>query len=177
MDSLKVNQSVIELIQGDITQQETDAVVNAANGQLAPGGGVAGAIHRAAGPELWEYTKTLGGCRTGEAVITYGFNLKARYIIHTVGPVYSGSAEDAVLLRSCYIESLKLASSHDAASLSFPAISTGIFGYPPAEAAEISLTAVRDYLREHPEIQRVRFVLFSEADLNVYRRALEKIKP
>lgn len=175
MNYLEVNQSVIELAQGDITLEETDAVVNAANKQLAPGGGVAGAIHRAAGPQLWEYTKTLGGCETGQAVITFGFNMKAKYIIHTVGPVYSGGPEDAGFLRSCYIESLKLASSHDVTSVSFPAISTGIFGYPIDEAAGVSLRAVRDYLAGHPEIQLVRFVLFSAADFNAYQAALQNL--
>ncbi len=172
---LEVNKSLIELVQGDITQQETDAVVNAANRELAPGGGVAGAIHRAAGPELWAETKKLGGCRTGEAKITYGYNLRAKYVIHTVGPVYSGSAEDAVLLRSCFLESLKLAASHDAATVAFPAISTGIFGYPVAEAAEISLSAVGDFLRDNTQVKLVRFVLFGGQDLAVFSDALEKL--
>jgi O-acetyl-ADP-ribose deacetylase len=172
---LQVHQSVIELVLGDITEQETDAVVNAANKQLAPGGGVAGAIHQAAGPQLWEYTRTLGGCETGEAVITYGFNIKAKYIIHTVGPVWTGSPQDPVLLRSCYIESLKLASSHDVKTVSFPAISTGIFGYPIDEAAKISLQAVMEYLTEHAEIERVRFVLFAQPDLDAYSKALNEM--
>lgn len=175
MDYAEINKSLIELTRGDITREETDAVVNAANKQLAPGGGVAGAIHKAAGPELWEYTKTLGGCETGQAVITYGFNMKVKYIIHTVGPVYSGRPEDAVLLRSCYLQSLQLASSHDARSVSFPAISTGIFGYPVKEAAEVSLQAVTDYLQEDTNIELVRFVLFSEGDLDVYKKALQNV--
>ncbi len=173
---LEVNKSLLELVEGDITQQETDALVNAANRELAPGGGVAGAIHRAAGPELWAETKKLGGCRTGEAKITYGYNLKAKYVIHTVGPVYGGSAEDAVLLRSCYLESLKLAASHDAATVAFPAISTGVFGYPVAGAAEISLHAVVDFLRDNTEVKLVRFVLFGGQDLAVFSAALEKLK-
>lgn len=175
MERLRVNTTVIELVNGDIAQQETDAVVNAANKELAPGGGVAGAIHRAAGPELWEYTKTLGGCETGEATISYGYNMRAKYIIHTVGPVYKGSPEDAELLRSCYLESLKLASTHDVKTISFPAISTGIFGYPIEEAADVSLAAVYHYIVDHPEITVVRFVLFSKSDFDVYQAALRKL--
>lgn len=173
---LQVNNSAIELLKGDITVQETDAIVNAANSELAPGGGVSGAIHRAAGPGLWEEAKKAGGCRTGEAKITYGHNLKAQYVIHTVGPVYAGNSQDPVLLRSCYIESLKLASTHQVRSIAFPAISTGIFGYPLREAADVSLQAVRDYLLTHPEIERVLFVLFSEKDLEVFIHALAALK-
>ncbi|EEG78699.1 O-acetyl-ADP-ribose deacetylase [Dethiobacter alkaliphilus] len=175
MEKKEVNKSVIELAQGDITQEETAAIVNAANKELSPGAGVSGAIHKAAGEQLWEDTKKLGGCETGEAKITWGYNLRARYVIHTVGPVYSGSPEDAKLLRSCYMESLKLASGHDAQSVSFPAISTGVFGYPIDEAAKVSLQAVRDYLREHPEIQKVRFVLFGDNDYAAYQAALKNL--
>jgi O-acetyl-ADP-ribose deacetylase (regulator of RNase III) len=175
MDELWVNSSVIQLVQGDITREETDAIVNAANKQLSPGGGVSGAIHKAAGPGLWEEAKKIGGCDTGEATITYGHNLKAKYVIHTVGPVYSGSPEDSKLLRSCFIEALILASTHDVKTISFPAISMGIFGYPVSEAADVSLRAVRDYLLEHPEIQTVRFVLFSENDLALFRKTLEEL--
>lgn len=176
MEKRLVGQSLIELAVGDITQEETDAIVNAANRQLAPGGGASGAIHRAAGPGLWEEAKQYGGCETGEAKITYGHKLKARYVIHTVGPVYSGRPEDAELLRSCYLESLKLASTHDVKTISFPAISTGIFGYPVKEAADVSLDAVADYLAGHPEIQKVRFILFSESDFEIFRNALHKYK-
>jgi O-acetyl-ADP-ribose deacetylase len=172
---LMVNKSVIELIRGDITKEETDAIVNAANKELSPGGGVSGAIHRAAGPGLWEEAGKLGGCATGDAKITYGHQLKARYVIHTVGPVYAGTAEDPVLLRSCYLESLNLASTHDAKTVSFPSISTGIFGYPTAEAAAVSLRAVTDYLHNHPEVELVRFVLFSEQDMETYSSALKNI--
>ncbi|MDW7650046.1 MAG: O-acetyl-ADP-ribose deacetylase [Bacillota bacterium] len=169
MERLQVNSAVIELVQGDITQEETDAIVNAANKELSPGGGVSGAIHRAAGPQLWEETKKIGGCETGEAKITFAYNLKSRYVIHTVGPVYSGSSKDPEQLRSCYEQSLHLASTHFAKTISFPAISTGIFGYPVKEAAEISLKTVRDYLLSHPEIETVRFVLFSRDDYNTYK--------
>ena len=136
MERLQIGQSVIELVLGDITEEATDAIVNAANKELAPGGGVSGAIHKAAGPGLWEEAKTIGGCQTGEAKITYAHNLKARYVIHTVGPVYSGSPQDPTILRSCYMESLHLASTHDAFTIAFPSISTGIFGYPITEAAQ-----------------------------------------
>ncbi len=176
MLSLKVGESVLELVQGDITMQDTDAIVNAANKELAPGGGVSGAIHRAAGPKLWEETGKIGGCATGEAKITYGYNLKARYVIHTVGPVYSGSPEDARLLRSCYLESLKLAAVHDVRSIAFPAISTGIFGYPVEEAANIALAAVRDFLLENNNISLVRFVLFGDRDFDAFRRALAGLR-
>ena len=175
MDELRVNNSVIQLVQGDITQEETDAIVNAANKELSPGGGVSGAIHKAAGPGLWEEAKRIGGCGTGEAAITYGHNLKVKYVIHTVGPVYSGSPDDSKLLRSCFIESLHLASTHDIKTISFPAISTGIFGYPVPEAAHVSLRAVRDYLQEHAEIKTVRFILFSESDLAVFQKTLENL--
>ncbi|MBS4032401.1 MAG: macro domain-containing protein [Clostridiales bacterium] len=176
MDELRVNNSLIQLVQGDITMEETDAIVNAANKQLSPGGGVSGAIHKAAGPGLWEEAKKIDGCDTGEATITYGHNLRAKYVIHTVGPVYSGSPEDSKLLRSCFMESLRLASTHDVKTISFSAISTGIFGYPVPEAAGVSLRAVRDYLLEHPEIQIVRFVLFSENDVAVFRKTLETVE-
>lgn len=175
MERLEIYKSVIELAQGDITKEETDAIVNAANKELTPGGGVSGAIHKAAGPELWEETKQLGGCATGAAKITFGHNLRARFVIHTVGPVYSGSAEDAKLLRSCYDESLYLASTHGVQAVSFPAISTGVFGYPIKEAAEVSLHTVRAYLLQHPELFKVRFVLFSQDDYDAYQAVLEKL--
>lgn len=173
MERLQIGQSAIELVLGDITQEETDAIVNAANKELAPGGGVSGAIHKAAGPGLWEEAKSSGGCQTGEAKITYAHNLKAKYVIHTVGPVYSGSLNDPILLRSCYMESLHLASTHDAKTISFPAISTGIFGYPIAKAAQVSIQAVQDYLKDHTEIQTVRFVLYNQNDYNIYKITLE----
>ena len=169
--------STLELTVGDITQQETEAIVNAANKQLAPGGGVAGAIHRAAGPGLWEECKQLGGCETGEAKITAGRNLPAKYVIHTVGPVYRGTPDDPVLLKSCYQNSLKLARDNGIKSISFPAISAGVFGYPIAEAARVSLEAVRDFLLMNSGVELVRFVLFKPADYEVYRQALEQLIP
>jgi len=175
LKKLTVGSAVVELIQGDITAQETDAIVNAANSRLAPGGGVAGAIHRAAGPGLWEECKPLGGCATGEAKITGGHNLKARYVIHTVGPVYSGSEKDPQLLASCYTNSLKLAVEHGLDSVSFPAISTGVFGYPIQEAAKVSLKAVTGFLRQHGKPSLVRFVLYSPQDLEVFSQAATEI--
>jgi len=137
MKKVQIGESFLELTVGDITKQNTDAVVNAANKRLAPGGGVAGAIHRAAGSELWEECKKLGGCETGEAKITKGYNLPASYVIHTVGPIYSGSPEDPEKLASCYRESLRVAKENGIKSISFPALSTGAFGYPMDEAAKI----------------------------------------
>jgi O-acetyl-ADP-ribose deacetylase len=167
-----VNKSKLQLLRGDITEQETDAIVNAANSELAPGGGVAGAIHRAAGPGLWEECKQLNGCKTGEAKITAGHNLKARYVIHTVGPIYGNTSNDGILLASCYEQSLRLASQYKIESVSFPSISTGAFGYPVPEASEISLRTVINFLTRHPEIKMVRFVLFSPDDYRVYESTL-----
>lgn len=172
---VQVGNSVLRLIQGDITLQETDAIVNAANKQLAPGGGVAGAVHRAAGPGLWNECKELGGCETGEARITDGYNLKAAKVIHTVGPVYSGSPYDAELLQSCFENSLKLAVEHGLQSISFPAISTGIFGYPVGEAAEVSLNAIIGFLNGYPEELTVQFVLFSDSDSAIFQEKLQNI--
>jgi len=173
----KVGQGILEITMGDITQQKTDAIVNAANSRLTPGGGVSGAIHRAAGPGLWEECKTLGGCRTGEAKITKGYNLSAKYVIHTVGPIYSRANRErnAELLWSCYENSLKLAAKHGIKSISFPAISTGIYGYPVGEAAEIAVKAIVDFMKEHDEIELVRMVLYDMAAFEAHRRAMEQI--
>ncbi len=173
---MKVGSSVLELVEGDITRQDTDAVVNAANQYLRPGGGVDGAIHRAGGPAIEAEARQLGGCPTGEARITTGGNLKARYVIHTVGPVYKdGLHREPELLASCYRESLKLASAKDIKSLAFPSISTGVYGYPMADAARIALLTVKNYLAQHPEIERVRFVLFGRAAHEVYQKALQEL--
>jgi O-acetyl-ADP-ribose deacetylase (regulator of RNase III) len=172
---VKVNESTLELVIGDITKQDTEAVVNAANKRLAPGGGVAGAIHRAAGPELWEECRKLGGCETGQAKLTRGYRLPASYVIHTVGPVYSGSAEDPGLLESCYRESLRLAEERGIRSVSFPAISTGAFGYPVEEAAMIAVKTVLDMLRKTPTIQLVRIVLRDSDTLRVHETALRSL--
>jgi O-acetyl-ADP-ribose deacetylase (regulator of RNase III) len=172
---VKVSESTLELVVGDITKQETEAIVNAANNRLAPGGGVAGAIHRAAGPDLWEECKKLGGCETGQAKLTRGYRLQALYVIHTVGPVYSGSSQDANLLASCYRESLRAAKERGIKSVSFPAISTGIFGYPVEEAAKIALKTVLDVLRSTPSIQLVRLVLRDSDTMSVHEKALKSL--
>jgi O-acetyl-ADP-ribose deacetylase (regulator of RNase III) len=173
---VKVGSATLELVEGDITQQDTEAVVNAANAALRPGGGVDGAIHRAGGPAIEAECRRLGGCPTGEARITTGGNLKARYVIHTVGPVYrDGFHREPELLASCYRESLKLASAQGIKSLAFPSISTGVYGYPMADAARVALKTVTDYLAQHPEIERVRFVLFGRAAYEVYEKALEEL--
>ncbi len=171
---VKINESVLELAQGDIVNQETEAVVNAANKELAPGGGVAGAIHRAAGPKLWEECKQLNGCETGEAKITEGYNLKASKIIHTVGPVYRKSSEDSLLLKKCYLNSLKLAEKRDIESISFPAISTGAFGYPMEKAAKISLETVVDFLEEGSNINLVRFVFHDSQAFDIHQEKLQE---
>jgi len=171
----KIGNSILELVAGDITRQDTEAVVNAANKALSPGGGVSGAIHRAAGPELWEECRTLGGCRTGEAKLSRGYNLKAKYVIHTVGPIYSGSKSDPEDLRDCYKNSLLLASRNKIKSVSFPSISTGIFGYPVNEASRVALKTITNFLEEHPEIELVRMVLFTEGDYGIYKASLDKI--
>lgn len=169
-----MSSSSIALVRGDITRQETEAIVNAANERLAPGGGVAGAIHRDAGPELWEECKKLGGCRTGEAKLTRGYRLPARYVIHTVGPIYSGSPNDPELLEACYMNSLKLALDKGIDTISFPAISTGAFGYPMREAAEIALKTTNDFLKRYDGVSVVRFVLFSTDALRVYENVLDE---
>ncbi len=171
-----VNQSILELVEGDITKQDTEAIVNAANTSLLGGGGVDGAIHRAGGPTILEECKKLGGCPTGEARITTGGKLKAKYVIHAVGPVYrDGNKGEAQLLASAYQNCLVLASRQKIQSMAFPSISTGAYGYPMQDAARIALTTVRDYLEEHPEIKLVRFVLFGQPAYETYHKTLEKL--
>ena len=169
--------SKIMIQQGDITRMEVDAIVNAANTRLLGGGGVDGAIHRAAGPRLLAECRTLGGCPTGEARITAGYNLPARHVIHTVGPVFSGRPQDAQLLTACYSNSLQLAAENHLRSIAFPAISCGVYGYPIEEAAQIALKRCTAFLEEHPELERVVFVLFSAADRQVYEDALARLQP
>ena len=171
---LQVKQARLELVQGDITHQDTDAIVNAANTSLLGGGGVDGAIHRAAGPELLAECRTLGGCPTGDAKITHGYRLKARHIIHTVGPVYRGSPRDAELLASCYQRSLHLAALNHLRSIAFPSISTGVYGYPVDEAAPIALGVVVEFLNTLTSIELVRFVLFDRLTFQAYKLALER---
>jgi len=173
---VKINGSTLSLAEGDITKEETDAIVNAANSRLAGGGGVDGAIHRAGGPTIMQECRKIGGCPTGQAVITTAGSLKAKYVIHTVGPVYQGGKKgEAALLKSCHIESLKLASAKKLRSVAFPAISTGVYGYPVDEAARIALTTVIDYLREHKDIELIRFVLFGKTTYEIFAGELKKI--
>ena len=170
---MEVGKARIELERGNIVEQDVDAIVNAANSSLLGGGGVDGAIHRAAGPELAELCRTLGGCQPGQARITPGFRLRARYIIHTVGPVYQGGKHgEAQVLASAYRSSLDLASEKDLHSVAFPAISTGRYRYPPDEAATIALETVSAYLRGTPSIDLVRFVLWDDGMLQIYRSVL-----
>jgi len=165
----------IEIRQGDITKLEVDAIVNAANQSLLGGGGVDGAIHRAAGPQLLEECRTLGGCPTGEARITKGYNLAARYVIHTVGPVYSGKPRDSQLLTSCYENSLKLAVENNVKSIAFPAISCGVYGYPIKDAGKIAVDTTCNFVKSNPAIENAIFILFSDADRKVYEDYLESI--
>jgi len=164
----------LTVVQADITMLKVDAIVNAANESLLGGGGVDGAIHRAAGPELLAECRKLNGCKTGEAKITQGYRLPARFVIHTVGPVWHGGGDgDAALLASCYRESLRLAAAHGAHSIAFPSISTGIYGYPVEDAARIAVATVRDALSELESIREVIFCCFSAGDADVYRRLVD----
>jgi O-acetyl-ADP-ribose deacetylase (regulator of RNase III) len=163
----------LELQRGDITTLAVDAIVNAANERLVPGGGVCGAIFAAAGPRLGDACRALGGCPTGEARITPGFELPAPFVIHAVGPIWQGGGlGEPELLASCYETSIALAAENRLTSLAFPAISTGIYGYPPEAAAEIALAACRPALARYPEVRRVVFCIFDEKTEALYRRLL-----
>ena len=172
---VKINRSELSLVEGDITNEETDAIVNAANTRLMGGAGVDGAIHRAGGPSIMEECRKIGGCPIGQAVITTGGDLKAKYVIHTVGPIYKdGNRGEAKLLKSAHLESLKLASARGLKSISFPAISTGVYGYPTDEAAGIALKTAIDYLKEHTDIKLIRFVRFGNKAYNIFSEELKK---
>lgn len=163
----------IVVLAGDITKQQVDAIVNAANSSLLGGGGVDGAIHRAAGPKLFEECRALGGCPTGEARITKGYKLPAKYVIHTVGPVWHGGTHgEDDLLASCYRNSLVLAVAHGIKSLAFPCISTGVYGFPYDRAAKIAVREVRQSLVSHPSIEQVVFVCFLGRDFECYQELL-----
>lgn len=164
---------MIRLLKGDITQLQVEAIVNAANHTLLGGGGVDGAVHRAAGPQLREACRALGGCRTGEAKITPGFNLPAKWVIHTVGPIWQGGDKgEPRLLEDCYRNSLALALEHGVSTIAFPAISTGAYGYPKDEAARIACAVVHEY---EPQFDRIICCCYNDADLEVYERVLAQV--
>ena len=172
----KEKMSSIKYHSGDITKLKVDAIVNAANQSLLGGGGVDGAIHHAAGPQLLEECRTLNGCRTGEAKITGGYNLPAKHVIHTVGPIYSGNASDAEDLRNCYWNSLEVAKANDLHSIAFSGISTGVYGYPKKEAAKIALKTVKEWLESNSAYEmEITIVNFSEEDYLIYQTVAAEI--
>jgi len=171
----KMSEIIIECLQGDITRQTgIDAVVNAANAQLMPGGGVAGAIHRAAGPGLYEECKHLAPIKPGEAVITKAYNLPNKFVVHCLGPVYGVNKPEEELLANCYINALKIADAKGVESIAFPAISTGIFGYPVGDAAKVTFQAIQSQLPQLKSIRLIRMVLWSVVDLEVFRKAFDQ---
>ena len=170
--------TTVEVIKGDITKLALDAIVNAANKTLLGGGGVDGAIHRAAGPNLLDECRTLGGAETGEAKITGGYNLPSKYVIHTVGPIWHGgnNSEDE-LLRSCYLSSLNLAETNKIKSIAFPSISTGVYGFPVEKASIIAVSAVKDFISRRTIIMKIIFCTFSENDFRIYSQSVAKYFP
>lgn len=166
----------IEIVKGDITRMEVDAIVNAANSSLLGGGGVDGAIHRAAGPELLEECRGLNGCNTGEAKMTQGYHLPARWVIHTVGPIWrDGHRHEEEKLASCYRGSLELAARHNARTIAFPAISTGVYGFPVERASRIALRETISFLEEHPTPEKVFHVCFHDADQQSFEAVLKEL--
>jgi O-acetyl-ADP-ribose deacetylase (regulator of RNase III) len=166
----------MEIFRGDITTLDVDAIVNAANKSLLGGGGVDGAIHRAAGPQLLEECRTLGGCETGDAKITKGYNLKAKYVIHTVGPIYrGGTAGESGLLESCYKRCFEVAAENGLKSIAFPSISTGAYGYPINEACRIAIETSLAQLERYASFDKVMFAVFSENDLKIYQKTFEQL--
>ena len=167
---------MIEIVKGDITQLQVECIVNAANTTLLGGGGVDGAIHRAAGPQLLEFCKKLNGAQTGEAKITPGFRLPAKYVIHTPGPVWrGGNHNEPELLRQCYFNSMKLALKNGIASIAFPSISTGVYGYPFDRAARIALSTIEDFIRQNPGAPDVFLVAFSDSDFNALKKIFSEM--
>ncbi|RQD74935.1 MAG: macro domain-containing protein [Halanaerobium sp. MSAO_Bac5] len=176
MDKIQISELELEFIQGDIVKQtDLDAIVNAANAELKMGGGVAGVIHRAAGPELEKESSSLAPIKPGEAVITAAYQLENDYVIHTLGPVYGVDKPEAKLLAKCYQNSLKLAEKNNIESLAFPAISTGAFNYPIEEAAAVSLQTIKDEIDELKSVKLIRFILYNEHDYNIYKNRAKKI--
>ncbi|MHB8137067.1 MAG: O-acetyl-ADP-ribose deacetylase [Smithellaceae bacterium] len=172
----RFNQTIIELVTGDITLENTDAIVNAANSRLAGGAGVDGAIHRAGGPTIMAQCRQIGNCPTGQAVITTGGNLKARYVIHTVGPIYRGGTQnEARLLGSAYQNSLKLACRKGLQSVSFPAISCGVYGYPVGEAAHLALKSCIEFVQDNTDLQLIRHVLFDQRMYDMFAQEFKKL--
>ena len=170
--------TILRAIQGNITELEVDAIVNAANTSLLGGGGVDGAIHLAAGPQLLEECRTLRGCQTGEAKITQGYRLPAKFVIHTPGPVWEGGAYgEAELLANCYRNALRIAADRDFKSLAFPAISTGVYGYPMAQATQIAVHTVRSFIAAPTNLREVIFCCFTDFDLKFYQNELEGTAP
>jgi len=171
-----MSEAKMEIVQGDITRMAVDAIVNAANTSLLGGGGVDGAIHRAAGPQLLEECRGLGGCPTGEARITQGYDLPAKHVIHTVGPVWhGGNRGEEELLANCYRNSLRLAAENNLETIAFPSISTGVYRFPIEQACRIALREVQKFLAKKTSVGKVLFVCFSESDAQFYRQALQEL--